>query len=191
VKHTRRAFLQASAAGGIGALLFTVAGCESKMTPAQARAAGADFHTLKPEEVATLDALGEILLPGSAALGLSHFIDHQLSGDPAQSMLMIKYLRVPAPFVDFYRAGLAATEAAARSESGGKGLAQLSAEEGTTFVGKMAAGGLAKWDGPPAPFFFFVLRNDAVDVTYGTPAGFDKLGVPYMPHIAPPTPWGA
>jgi hypothetical protein len=190
VKQTRREFLQASAAGGIGALIFTVGGCESKMTPAQARTAGADFHTLEPKEVTTLDALGEILLPGSAALGLSHFIDHQLSGDPAKSMLMIRYLRVPAPLVDFYRAGLAATEAAVRSEFS-KGLAQLSAEEGATFVGRMAVGTLSKWDGPPAPFFFFVLRNDAVDVTYGTPMGFDKLGVPYMPHIAPPTPWGA
>ena len=32
-------------------------------------------------------------------------------------------------------------------------------------------------------------RSDAVDVVYGTPEGFAKLGVPYMPHIMPPTSW--
>jgi hypothetical protein len=190
VKTTRRTFLSASVASGVGVLTFSIAGCESKITPAQARAAGADFRTLQPAEVATLDALGEILLPGSAAQGLAHFIDHQLSGDPVQSMLMIKYLRVPAPFTDFYRTGLLATEATAKSEFG-KSLAQLTAEQGSALVSKMAAGTLAAWNGPPAPFFFFVLRNDAVDVTYGTQAGFEKLGVPYMAHIAPPTPWGA
>ena len=118
MSHTRRAFLSATAASGVGLLTFSIAGCESKVTPAQARAAGADFRTLQAAEVATLDALGEILLPGSAANGLSHFIDHQLSGDPSQSMLMIKYLRVPAPFTGFYRAGLLATEAAAKDEFG-------------------------------------------------------------------------
>ena len=190
MSHTRRAFLGATAAGGVGLLTFTIAGCESKVTPAQARAGGAEFRTLQAAEVATLDALGEILLPGSAANGLSHFIDHQLSGDPANSMLMIKYLRVPAPFTGFYRAGLSATEAAAQSEFA-TSMAQLTPEQGSALVGKMAAGTLAGWNGPPSPFFFFVLRNDAVDVTYGTPTGFEQLGVPYMAHINPPTPWGA
>jgi hypothetical protein len=34
-----------------------------------------------------------------------------------------------------------------------------------------------------------VLRNDALDVVYGTRRGFASLGVPYMAHILPPTSW--
>lgn len=176
-------------AAGIGLLTFTIAGCEKKATPAQARAEGADFRTLKPDEVKTLDALGEILLPGSAAAGLSHFIDHQLSGNPADSMLMIKYLRVPAPFVDFYRAGLQGAELAAKKQFNAA-LSALNPEQANTLVQNMAMGQLDGWTGPPAALFFFVLRNDAVDTLYGTPTGFEKLGVPYMPHIAPQSRWG-
>jgi hypothetical protein len=35
----------------------------------------------------------------------------------------------------------------------------------------------------------FVLRADALDVTYGTPGGFENLGIPYMAHIMPEQPW--
>jgi hypothetical protein len=28
-----------------------------------------------------------------------------------------------------------------------------------------------------------------VDVYYGTQEGFARLGIPYMPHIAPQEPW--
>ena len=33
-------------------------------------------------------------------------------------------------------------------------------------------------------------RPDAIDVVYGTKAGFEQLGVPYMAHIEPPSRWG-
>jgi hypothetical protein len=136
-----------------------------------------------------LEALGEVLLPGSAAEGLAHFIDHQLSGPAANSMLMIKYLGMPAPFVDFYRSGLKAIDAAAMNRFK-KNLTVLSADDASTLAGQMAAGEIPNWAGPPAALFYFVLRNDAVDVTYGTQAGFEKLNVPYMPHILPPSRWG-
>jgi hypothetical protein len=45
------------------------------------------------------------------------------------------------------------------------------------------------WQGPRAPFVYFLLRTDAVDVVYGTMDGYAKLGVPYMPHIAPTRSW--
>ena len=182
---SRREFI----AAGVGLLTFTFAGCEKKATPAQARAQGADFHTLTADEAKTLDALGEILLPGAAAAGLSHFIDHQLSGNPADSMLMIKYLRVPAPFIDFYRAGLKGAEAASRKLFKAE-VSALKPEQGSALIQNMAMGKLDGWEGPPAALFFFVLRNDAVDTMYGTPTGFEQLGVPYMPHIAPPSRWG-
>ena len=173
-----------------GALLtFTLAGCEKKMTPAQARAATVPFLTLDAGTVAVLDALGEILLPGSAAAGLSHYIDHQLSGDAAGSMLMIKYLGVQAPFTVFYKSGLQATDALAHAVYG-KAFPGLSNEQASLLVTKMSGGQAEGWQGPPAGLFYFVLRSDAVDVMYGTEAGFEQLGVPYMAHIEPPSRWG-
>ena len=53
----------------------------------------------------------------------------------------------------------------------------------------MAADSLSEWVGPPASYVLFVLRADALDVTYGTPEGFEKLGIPYMAQIKPDKPW--
>ena len=53
----------------------------------------------------------------------------------------------------------------------------------------MGAGTIDAWRGPPAAFFLFVLRMDAIDVVYGTQDGFDRLDLPYMAHIAPPARW--
>ena len=38
-------------------------------------------------------------------------------------------------------------------------------------------------------FVYGMLRNDAVDVVYGTVEGFARLGIPYMPHILPQRSW--
>ena len=42
---------------------------------------------------------------------------------------------------------------------------------------------------PAGPFVYLVLRNDAVDVVYGTMSGYEGLGIPYMAHIAPAKRW--
>src|SRR5436309_1895174 len=89
---SRREFLARATAGGVCLLTFSIAGCERKLTPAQAHEMKVPFRTLAPADVKTVEALGEVLLPGSAAAGLAHYLDHQLSADPADSMLMIKYL---------------------------------------------------------------------------------------------------
>jgi hypothetical protein len=139
--------------------------------------------------VAVLDALGEVLLPGSSTAGLAHYIDHQLSGEPADSMLMIKYLGVAAPFREFYTSGLRATDALARVVHG-KRFPELSKEQANSLVAKMSGGQVEGWQGPPVGLFYFVVRSDAVDVIYGTQAGFEQLGIPYMAHIEPPSRWG-
>lgn len=183
--HNRREFM----GGGIGLLTFFVAGCGKKLTPAQAKTAGVPLRTLSEAEGRTLEALGEVLLPGSAAAGIAQYIDHQLSGSPGDSMLMLKYLGIAPPFVQFYRSGIAAAERAA-SAAHWKPLMQLDAQQGETLVAAMAGGKLEGWSGPPAGLFYFTLRSDAIDVVYGTPEGFQQLGVPYMPHIPPPSRWG-
>jgi hypothetical protein len=170
-------------------LTFTLAGCETQLTPAQARAAQVPFRALDAGEVRTVDSLGETLLPGSSAAGLAHYIDHQLSGDPADSLLMIKYLGVAAPFTEFYRRGLRAANAASQSLHG-QPFADTNAERAAALIAQMAGGHVAGWQGPPPGLFYFVLRSDAVDVVYGTQAGFEQLGVPYMAHIEPPSRWG-
>ena len=184
--QTRRSFLKNT---GVGLLTFYVSGCEVEMTPQEARERKVAFGVLSGTEVTTLDALGEILLPGSSAAGLSHFIDHQLGASIEDQLLMIKYLGVPAPFAPFYQGGLAAVNDFSQSQKG-QPFAELSEADQTALVGAFAQANPDGWQGPPGPFFYFVLRNDAVDVVYGTQAGVESLGMPYMAHIEPPSRWG-
>lgn len=181
----RREFLRRA---GIGALAFQVAGVELLLTPREARAAAAEFRVLTPAEVSALEAIGEALLPGAREAGIAHFVDSQLAAEPAQSLLMLRYLDVPPPYAEFYRAVLAAIDGAARKINA-KPFAELEPAAADAFAGALGRGAIDGWQGPPAPFAFFVLRNDAVDVFYGTVEGFEKLGVPYMPHILPPSNW--
>ncbi len=184
--QTRRSFLRNT---GVGLLTFYISGCEIEMTPQEARERKVAFGVLSDAEVTTLDALGEILLPGSAAAGLSHFIDHQLGASIEDQLLMIKYLGVPAPFAPFYQGGLAALNGFSRTNKS-QPFAELSQADQTELVGQFAQANPDGWQGPPGPFFYFVLRNDAVDVVYGTKDGIESLGMPYMAHIEPPSKWG-
>ncbi len=184
--QTRRSFLRNT---GVGLLTFYVGGCEVEMTPQEAREREIAYGVLTEPEVSTLDALGEILLPGSAAGGLAHFIDHQLGASPEDSLLMIRYLGVPPPFASFYQGGLAALNELSATNSN-QPFAGLSQEVQTELVGILAQANPDGWQGPQGPFFYFVLRNDAVDVVYGTQAGVESLGMPYMAHIEPPSRWG-
>ena len=184
--QTRRSFLRNTS---IGLLTFYVSGCEVEMTPQEAREKKIAFGVLSDSEAGTLDALGEILLPGSAAAGLSHFIDHQLGASPENQLLMIKYLGVPAPFTPFYQGGIAALNEFSQAQKN-QPFAELSQADQTELVGQLAQANPDGWEGPPGPFFYFVLRNDAVDVVYGTKDGIESLGIPYMAHIEPPSRWG-
>ncbi|MDX1404057.1 MAG: gluconate 2-dehydrogenase subunit 3 family protein, partial [Woeseiaceae bacterium] len=162
--QTRRTFLRNS---GVGLLTFYIGGCEVEMTPQEAREAEVAFRVLSDTEVATVDALGEILVPGAAGAGLSHFIDHQLAASPEESLLMIRYLGVNPPFAPFYQGGLAAVNALSQTQQG-KPYAGLNRDQQTEILGQFAQSNPDGWDGPPGPFLYFVLRNDAVDVVYGT-----------------------
>ncbi|MEM7283803.1 MAG: gluconate 2-dehydrogenase subunit 3 family protein [Pseudomonadota bacterium] len=182
---SRRQFLKGS---GVGLLTFYVSGCQVSLTPEQAKQQQADFLTLTGPQVSTLEALGNVLVPGAASKGLAHFLDQQLSARGQDQLLMIRYLGVPQPFDGFYTAGLAAVESVSRAAHG-KNFAELKSDQKTDLVMQMAQTNPEGWQGPPAPFFYFVVRSDAVDVVYGTTMGFDELDVPYMPHIEPPTGW--
>jgi Gluconate 2-dehydrogenase subunit 3 len=181
----RRAFMKGAA---IGALTFTVGGADVLLTPRQAHAQNVPLRTLTAEQGATLDAMGEALVPGAKAAGITNFVDQQISGPPEEALLQARILNVRPPYANFYRAALTAIDAASDKTNGRK-FAELNADEQRNFINLMRQNKSDGWQGPPGPFVYGILRSDAVDVTYATMDGYAALGVPYMPHIAPAKRW--
>jgi hypothetical protein len=181
----RRAFIKGAA---IGALAFTVGGAEVMLTPRQAHADKVPLRTLTIDQAATLDAMGEALVPGAKEAGITNFVDLQLSIPAEEALLQARILNVRPPYANFYRAALAAIDGASDKTKGRK-FAQLSPDEQRDFVNLMRQNKIDGWQGPPGPFVYTVLRSDAVDVVYATMDGYAALGVPYMPHIAPTKRW--
>jgi Gluconate 2-dehydrogenase subunit 3 len=181
----RRAFMKGAA---IGALAFTVGGTEVLLTPRQAHAQGIPLRTLTADHSATLDAMGETLVPGAKQAGIANFVDQQISIPAEEALLQARILNVRPPFANFYRAALGAVDAASQAKYG-RPFGQLNPAEQHEFVDSMRQNKLDGWKGPAGPFIYTVLRSDAVDVVYGTMEGYAALGVPYMPHIAPTKRW--
>ena len=181
----RRALMQGAA---LAALSFTIDGAEVWLSPRAAHAQGAPMSVLQTDEVETLEAIGEALLPGARQAGIANFVDHQLGVPPGDCLLMARIANVRPPFVNFYRAAIGGIERACQTMHG-KRFALLTVAEQTDFVDRMRQNKIDGWQGPPGPFVYFLLRHDAVDVTYGPVEGLESLGVPYMPHIAPEKRW--
>jgi len=80
----RRAFMKGAA---IGALAFTIGDADVMLTPRQARAQGAALRSLTADQAATLDAMGETLVPGAKEAGITHFVDQQISIPPQEALL--------------------------------------------------------------------------------------------------------
>lgn len=179
----RRAVLK-----GVGALAGAGIFGFPSFDSAAARAAGAPLRRISVDEATTLETFAETLVPGAQAAGIAHFIDAQLSGAQADSLLMLRYLDVSPPWDGFYRTGLAALDAAARTRHG-NGFTKLADGDRLALVKSAAAAPLDGWAGPPSPLFAFAVRADAVDVVYGTVAGFGRLGVEYLAHIEPEQRW--
>ncbi|MCC7256971.1 MAG: hypothetical protein IT486_01205 [Gammaproteobacteria bacterium] len=97
-----------------GSLLYTVAGASAWLTPAEARTQGADLRVLDPARVRTLEAFGEILVPGATAAGIAHFVDSQLAVDPNDSLLVTRLFNIEPPYGRFYTGVLDALEALSR-----------------------------------------------------------------------------
>ena len=185
-KIERRAFMQGA---GLGALAFTVGGAEVLLSPHQARAQNVAFRTLSAAEVETLEAVGEALVPGAREAGISHFVDQQISIPAEEALLEARILNVRPPYANFYRAALGAVDRATQVHNGGHRFAGLSAADQHSFIDAMRQNKIDGWQGPTGAFVYTVLRNDAIDVVYGTMEGYAALGIPYMPHIAPTKRW--
>ena len=181
----RRALIKGAA---MGALAFTVGGGEVLLTPRAARSQGVPLRTLTVAQAATLDALGETLVPGARQAGISQFVDQQISIPAEEALLEARILNVRPPYANFYRAALGAVERASQALNG-QPFADLSQAEQRSLVDNMRQNKVEGWQGPPGPFVYLVLRSDAVDVVYGTMDGYAALGIPYKPHIAPSKRW--
>jgi Gluconate 2-dehydrogenase subunit 3 len=181
----RRALLKGA---GLGALAFTVGGAQVLLTPAEAFAQNVPLRTLKPEEAATLAAMGETLVPGAREAGIVNFVDHQLSGPADEALLEARILNVRPPYANFYRAAIGAINGASTAQHG-KPFAELDAAARHAFVDQMRQNKIDGWKGPGGPFVYLILRSDAVDVVYGTVAGYKSLDIPYMAHIEPTRSW--
>jgi hypothetical protein len=179
-----RRFVLAQMAASVSALAIQSA-C-GPISPRAARAQGMALRHFNAAEGAALEALGDTLLPGAAAAGVAHYVDDQLGRE--NPLLFLKYMDWTGPYIDFYTQGLRSLErySAARD---GVSFTGASPEQRTALVRQIAAATPAGWSGPPAPLFYFVARNDALDVYYGTAEGLEKLQIPYMPHIVPPAKW--
>jgi hypothetical protein len=182
----RRDFLTGTATG---VFAFTVGGVERLLSAREARAQNVPFRLLKVNEAETIEALGETLVPGARAAGVAHFIDQQLSVPPEEALLEARILNVLPPYAKFYRAAVGAIDNASQAVNSGRKFTQLSPSEQHDFVDAMRQNKLQGWQGPGGPFVYLVLRSDAVDVVYGTMEGYEALGIPYMPHIAPDKRW--
>jgi hypothetical protein len=171
---------------GTGLVAISVGTVWGQVAPSRARSHGVRLRHLSAEEGLTLEALGEVLLPGAREAGIVPYVDDQLGRDAP--LFVLRYLDYPGSYTDFYKQGLQSLDGVSRARheqpfpdlSGNQQIALVREISGTNPVG---------WNGPPAPLFYFVTRNDAVDVCYGTQEGFARLAVPYMAHIAPAQKW--
>jgi hypothetical protein len=182
----RRGFIKGAA---IGVLAFTIGGVEVMMTAREARAQRIPLRVLTSDEAQTLEAIGDVLAIGARQAGIAHFVDQQLTVPPGYALFSLRVSEVRPPYVDFYRDSLAAIERAAKSAHGDS-YAGLRDDEKFEFVRQFSRGEIKGWGGKASQAFVYsVLRNDAVDVVYGTVEGFERIGVPYLPHILPERNW--
>ncbi|MCC6315762.1 MAG: gluconate 2-dehydrogenase subunit 3 family protein [Thermomicrobiales bacterium] len=181
---TRRQML---ARGGVGAIAaMSIFHNGRLLTPTQAKAAGAPLVNLTAEQGSLLEAVGEALLPGSRDAGIANFVDVQLGRETP--MLIVRYFDWPGPLKEFYTQGLAAVDKASQAAYKAP-FAKATPTQQTELMGNLFADKVAGWDGPTAPIFYLAVRGDAVDVVYGTVEGFQRLNIPYMPHILPEERW--
>jgi hypothetical protein len=156
--------------------------------PREARAKNLPFKILSPDEVAAVESLSEALVPGARAAGVSHYIDHELASPSPR--LMLRFAQLRGPMTPYYRGALAAFVSSMKAQGHGA-FSSLSPDAQHTIIEALRTGTIKPWgeSAVAAPVFYGMMRNDGVDVVYGSADGFKALDMPYMPHIMPKTTW--
>jgi hypothetical protein len=182
---SRRAFL---ARAGVSVAALGVAGCVS---PAGLAAADGRppkrLRVFSKAQAATYAAWCEVLAIGAAKAGVARFVDKYLAEPFPDSLLLIRYVQNP-PFTDFYLDGIAGIDQESEARFSASFL-DLDKSQKESVVDAAVNSSTIAWTVPNPNFFYFITRSDAVDVVYGTVAGFRHLRIPYLPHIRPRQPW--
>ena len=157
---------------------FLVLGDRVMLSAAEAVELDFTPEVLTRDQLKIIETVADQLVPGSANAGIAAYLDAQLRAGN-DSLLIGKYLGVDiSAQIDFYESLARNLQKALQTE---QAISEV--------LGAMWSDTQAGWQGPPASYMLFVLRADALDVTYGTPEGFKALDIPYMAHIMPETPW--
>ena len=113
------------------------------------------------------------MLPGAGEAGVAHYVDDQLSRpDP---LLFLKYMEYPTPHLEFYRQGLAALDRLSRLRHNSP-FAGASQEQKVATIREISHKNPEGWNGPPAPLFYFVVRNDAINISTASRAARLEFG---------------
>lgn len=137
-------------------------------------------------ERSILDAVCDTLLPGAAKAGVGDFVAAMLREE--DRMLAYTLVGAPIPASLFYPAALKAIDRFSQANFGAR-FASIPAVRREEVIGAMLAPDAKGWEGPPAFIVYWALRSDAADAMFATEASYEALGVPYLAHIMPPTPW--
>lgn len=181
----RRQLLERGAASGLAAAM-AISHHGRLLSPSEAWAQGVPLTVLSEEQGALLETFADVLLPGAREAGIATFVDTQLA--KTLPLLIIRYFDWPGDLKDFYTQGLAALDKASVATTKTTFVKSTPAVQ-HALAGTLLGGKTEGWDGPPAPLFYLAVRSDAVDVKYGTVEGFQRLDIPYMPHILPEERW--
>jgi hypothetical protein len=181
---TRKVFLIHTASAGTALAVGGGVAEAHRVRPRPRRRAASAESRLTLSETLTLAAWCDRLAPGARAAGVGDFVNAQLAKHPDDALLGIRYFGWPPPWRPFYRDGIAALDDASAGAFGVP-FRRLSGPQADELHARLLAGEV-EW-GAAAPFFLFYLvtRSDAVDVVYGTPRGYARIGVPYVPNA----PW--
>ncbi|WP_170402199.1 gluconate 2-dehydrogenase subunit 3 family protein [Ruegeria arenilitoris] len=145
------------------------------------------YKQLTHSEADTLAAWCDVIVSGARRAGVAKFVDQSLSGDQASSVLLLRYLNA-SDMAGFYRKGIIGIGAESHHRFSAP-FPQLTLDQQREMIAAAVASKMQVWNEPDPNFFYFISRSDAVDVVYGTEAGFADLGIPYLAHISPPKPW--
>jgi hypothetical protein len=149
-------------AAALGGVVVFVA----RRAPVEAVATGRP--PLDTAELRSLEAWYEALVPGATRSRAGDFVQAQLGVDPRLSLLYLRYLNWPTPYVEFYRQGLAALDGVSRRRRHAA-FAALPRSAMAAIAAAAAADKLGDWPAsPPLKAWYTATRADATDVVYGT-----------------------
>src|SRR6202000_70688 len=137
---------------------------------AKGGAEGVPFTVLSPDEVTAIETLSDALVPGARDAGVSHYIDHELANPSPR--LLLRFAQLRGPMAPYYHGALAAFAASLAAQGNGA-FSSLSPDAQHAVIEATRTGKIQPWDANavPAPVFYGMMRNDGVDVVYGSVEG--------------------